>query len=468
MVRQMSDKERLRGHIMEQLVEGQLRQKEAACRMGISVRQVKRLFRVYLDQGIDGLISKKRGKPSNHVFPASVMQEAMVLIGSRYADFGPTLATEKLSEQHSIQCSIETVRKNMILAGYWKPKRGRNIQSHPMRERRKRRGELIQIDGSPHDWFEGRAPNCCLLVFIDDATSELMELRFVDTETTLDYMSVLEQYIGHHGLPVALYSDRHSIFRINAKEAHSEAQTQFSRALAQLGISGIQANSPQAKGRVERANQTLQDRLVKEMRLNKINDQVTANAWLPTFMADFNRRFAVAPACSEDAHVAYLEEQNKLKQILCVQSERTLSKNLSCQFNNTLLQVKTQGPGLSLRKAKVTVCEHSDGSITLWWKKRPLPFSCMQKQAKQHPPADGKTVNTLVDVALRKNSKIIPDRHHPWKKTIHQTLEKQSGIYAQFEQHEQNLYSQDVPLLTDLPTAANVHGPVNDHARRRG
>ena len=168
----------------------------------------------------------------------------------------------------------------MIAAGYWKLRRGQTIRAHPMRARRSRRGELIQIDGSPHDWFEGRSTACCLLVFIDDATSELMEMQFVESETTLNYMAVLERYIHHHGLPMALYSDKHSIFRINAESVDSEAQTQFSRAIEALGIEGIQAHSPQAKGRVERANQTLQDRLIKEMRLQGIDtpEQAIADA----------------------------------------------------------------------------------------------------------------------------------------------------------------------------------------------
>ena len=160
----------------------------------------------------------------------------MALIGARYADFGPTLATEKLGGQHAIRLSVETVRQQMIAAGYWKPKRGATISVHPMRERRARFGEMIQIDGSPHDWFEGRGEYCTLLVFIDDATGQLTQLRFAPTETTLGYMRVLHDHILAHGVPVALYSDKHSIFRINAKEADPEAETQFSRAARELGI----------------------------------------------------------------------------------------------------------------------------------------------------------------------------------------------------------------------------------------
>jgi hypothetical protein len=436
----MSDKEILRGQLMAQLLEGKLDQREVAQRLAITVRQVKRLKRRYTDDGIAGLISKKRGQPSNNRKPESLLSHAMSLIGAHYADFGPTFATEKLAERHAIKLSVETVRKHMIAAGYWKARRGQRICTHPMRDRRSRRGELIQIDGSPHDWFEGRAARCCLLVFIDDATGELMDLQFVDAETTLGYMAALERHIRHHGLPAALYSDRHSIFRINAVEVANNAQTQFARALAQLGIEGIQANSPQAKGRVERANQTLQDRLIKEMRLCGINDQASANAWLPTFMADFNRRFAVRPVASSDAHVAYLGKADDLKRILSVQVERHLSKNLSCQYGGDLLQVKTQSQGLSMRGAKVCVHCHQDGRIELSWQGRSLTFEKVIKPQKQHAPVDGKTVNARVEFALQKRGH-SPTADHPWKKVKSGALDTRPPPIAQFKHPKGNLHA---------------------------
>lgn len=439
MVRQMSDKEVFRVQVMAQLLEGKLDQRAASERLGISVRQVKRLKRSYVESGMDGLISKRRGRPSNHRLREEVVALAMSLIGTRYADFGPTLATEKLSERHGITLSVETVRKHMIAAGYWKPRRGKAIHIHPMRDRRSRRGELIQIDGSPHDWFEGRAARCCLLVFIDDATGELMELQFVDTETTLGYMAALERHIQRHGLPAALYSDRHSIFRLTDPGAPDGAQTQFERALGQLGIEGIQANSPQAKGRVERANQTLQDRLVKEMRLAGLNDQANANAWLPTFMADFNRRFAVAPPMPGDAHVPYVGKADDLKRILSVHASRCLSKNLSCQFEGFLLQVQTQSQGLSLRGARVTVHGHHDGRMELLWQGRALAFERTTKPRKQAAPVDGKAVNARVDCALGRRMGSVPPASHPWKINAARNSEKVPPIVALFEQPKGNM-----------------------------
>ena len=441
MVKQMSDKEILRGQLMAQLVEGKLDQKSAAMRLSVTVRQVKRLKRSYLRDGITGLISKKRGQPSNRLTPVGTIDKVTSLIGAHYADFGPTLATEKLNEVHGIDLSVETVRQHMIAAGYWKAKRGQTIRAHPLRDRRPRRGELIQIDGSPHDWFEGRAPYCCLLVFIDDATSELTELQFVDVETTLGYMGALERHIQRHGVPAALYSDRHSIFRVNPlKSMPTDAQTQFARALEQLGIEGIQANSPQAKGRVERANQTLQDRLVKEMRLQGINDQASANQWLPGFMADFNRRFAVQPAVATDAHVPYPGDTDTLQGILSVQDMRGLSKNLSCQYEKTTLQVKSEGHGLALRGAKVTVHRHSDGSMQLRWQGRILAFERVQKPSRQlkktgqAAPIEGKELNARVDSIMEKRNSIVLATDYPCAAVImdsrHPAIHSDSTVKA--------------------------------------
>jgi transposase len=415
----MTAKDVLRSQVMAQVLEGKLDQAGAAGRLGISVRQIKRLKRRMLDEGTEGLLSRKRGKPSNRRTPAEVLEKAVGLIGAHYADFGPTLACEKLEEVHEIKLSVETVRQAMLRAGLWKARRGAGARTHAMRERRARRGELIQIDGSPHDWFEGRAPRCCLLVFIDDATSELMALRFVDAETTLGYMGLLEEHVLTHGLPAAIYSDRHSIFQVNKGDHKdvSHTQTQFARALEQLGIEGIQANSPQAKGRVERANQTLQDRLVKEMRLQGISGQEAANAWLPQFIRAFNRRFAVRPAAPDDAHVRYAGTRAALRRILSVHTKRRLSSNLSCQLDGMLYQVRAVGQGLSLRGADVAIVTHPDSATEILWQGRVLPHTCNSKPIKQRQAVDGKDVNVKVEQALARRTPPQPIGH-PWKKRM--------------------------------------------------
>lgn len=414
----MSQKEVKKAQVLELLKDKKISQEEAAKRLDITTRQVRRLSKRYRAVGMDGLISRKRGSASNRRLDDTIRTTAINLIGTHYRDFGPTLACEKLVELHDLQVSIETTRQLMIGAGYWHPKKGGTICAHPMRERRARFGELIQIDGSPHDWFEGRGEYCTLLVFIDDATGRLTQLRFAPTETTLGYMRVLHDHILAHGVPVALYSDKHSIFRINAKEADPEAETQFSRAARELGIECIHAHSPQAKGRVERVNQTLLDRLIKEMRLVGINNMDEANAWLPGYIKDFNKRFAVAPKDASDAHIAYAGTPIDLVRILSVQVTKTLSKNLSCQHENQLLQAATTGTGLGLglRGAKVTIHEHFDGNHELLWKKRKLTFSMMNKPQRQSAVADGKSVNARVDKAVeRRNTGHKPAANHPWR-----------------------------------------------------
>lgn len=430
---EMTVKDVLRSQVMAQVLEGKLDQAGAAARLGITIRQVKRLKRRMQDEGVQGLLSKKRGRPSNRRTAPEVLEKAIALIGAHYADFGPTLACEKLQERHEITLSVETVRQAMLRAGLWQSRRGAGARTHAMRERRGRRGELIQIDGSPHDWFEGRAPRCCLLVFIDDATSELMALRFMDTETTVGYMSLLEEHIRAHGLPAALYSDRNSIFRINKADRQDagDQQTQFARALAQLGIEGIQANSPQAKGRVERANQTLQDRLVKEMRLQGIDSQEAANAWLPQFIRAFNRRFAVKPAAPADAHVPYVGNRAALRRILSVQATRRLSPNLSCQFDGLLYQVQVSGEGLALRGAEVTVVTHPDDPTEIVWQGRLLPYTISKKAARQAAAVDGKEVNSKVEQALGKRRTPPQPIGHPWKQRMN-TAPGATPVHAQF------------------------------------
>lgn len=442
---EMTTKDVLRSQVMAQVVEGKLDQASAASRLGISVRQVKRLKRRLQDEGTQGLLNKKRGRPSNRRIPPELLAKAIALIGERYPDFGPTLACEKLDELHEIKLSVETVRQAMLGADLWKARRGAGIRTHAIRERRARRGELIQIDGSPHDWFEGRAPRCCLLVFIDDATSELMGLRFVDTETTLGYMGLLEQYVLEHGLPAAIYSDRHSIFQVNRGDRQdvSHTQTQFARALEQLGIEGIQANSPQAKGRVERANQTLQDRLVKEMRLQDISSQEAANAWLPQFMRALNRRFAVTPALHSDAHVPYAGTAAALRRILSIHTPRRLSNNLSCQLDGLLYQVQPADRGLALRGADVTIVTNPGCATEVLWQKRVLPHTLSSKAVKQHEAVDGKGVNSRVEQALSRRTAPKPVGH-PWKKKM-ATAPGTTPLYAQFEHAKTHLVPAAVP-----------------------
>ena len=277
------------------------------------------------------MVSKHRGRCPGNALSAADRQQALALIRAHYIDFGPTFAQEKLTALHACYCSVETLRKWMLEEGLWRGKQRKKAAIH---QSRPRLGERVQIDGSPHDWFEGRAPRGTLMVFIDDATSRLLALHFAPTETTQSYMETLAQQLDKHGRPVAIYSDKHSIFRVNHPDKAGEL-TQFTRALKTLDIEPIHANTPQAKGRVERANKTLQDRLVKEMRLRSIHSIEQANAFLPQFIDDYNRRFAVPAHHPANAHREVLHSPEALTLILCRHHRRKLSKNLTIAFRNT-------------------------------------------------------------------------------------------------------------------------------------
>jgi len=297
----MTLKEADRYSIMNQIESRKLKIKEASHVLGISYRQARRLWQRYKKEGAKGLISKRKGRPSNHQLSYGIKEKAMTLVKAKYADYGPTLAAEKLHEKHSLILSKETLRKLMIKEGLWKAKKEKKRRVHPRRTRRACVGELIQIDGSYHAWFEDRAEKCCLLVCVDDATSQIMHMRFCRTETVDDYFEVVRAYLNKHGRPKAFYSDKHSIFRVNRKGCESN-NTSFHRALKELDIELICAHSPQAKGRVERANGVLQDRLIKELREEEINSTEEGNAYLETFRKKYNQKFRKEPAEGKDAH----------------------------------------------------------------------------------------------------------------------------------------------------------------------
>lgn len=282
--------------IIQDVIDRRLTTQMAAQRLGISDRQCRRLLARYREDGPLGMTSRRRGKASNHQLPQGLAAYALNIIRERYNDFGPTLACEKLSEVHGVHLSKETVRKLMTQASLWVPRKQRAPKIQQPRYRRACAGELIQIDGCDHHWFENRGPKCTALVYVDDATSRLMQLRFVKSESTFTYFEATRGYIEKHGKPLALYSDKASVFRINNKNATGgDGDTQFGRAMHELNIQTICAETSAAKGRVERAHQTLQDRLVKELRLQGISTMEAANAFAEEFMNDYNRRFSKAP-----------------------------------------------------------------------------------------------------------------------------------------------------------------------------
>ena len=415
----MSNKELTRAELMQRLVDKRIKQHQAATMLGLSIRQVKRLLRAYRSTGTAGLISKQRGLPSNHQLSPNIKLKAKRLLQSRYPDFGPTFAQEKLAELHNLKLSVETIRKIMIECGLWQSRAARKPQLHQLRERRSCLGELVQIDGSPHDWFEGRAQRCSLLVFIDDATGRLLHLHFAQAETTFAYFDATSQYLPSHGRPLAFYSDKFSVFRPTQREIlKGEAITQFARAMKELDIEVICANTPQAKGRVERVNQTLQDRLVKELRLRRICSIEQANTYLPQFIEGFNKKFARVAANEANAHRPLLATHD-LKQILVVKEARVLSKNLEISYDRVIYQVVTKRPTYTMRRARVEVCQNSRSEITILYKGKKLEYRIHHRKQRQSEVKDSKQIAAEGFKPVNKGrKKYVPRADHPWRKPL--------------------------------------------------
>jgi transposase len=313
----MSERDVRRIEVLTEVLSGRRTIASAAVVLAITARQVNRLLIRFRDDGGGGLIHKGRGKSSNHSASAGVREYVLELVRTKYADFGPTLATEVLLAKHDVQVGRETLRTWMLEEGLWQSRKQRR-SFHQPRLRREGYGELIQIDGSDHRWFEQRGEPCTLLVFIDDATSKLMQLRFVPSESTDSYFEALSGYLTEHGCPTAFYSDKHTVFRVNRPDAKGgSGMTQFGRALAELNIEILCANSSQAKGRVERANRTLQDRLVKDLRLAEISDYENRTEWHRVFawrnLSKFAKTLQKGQLITLEGILRYREVEDEVK-----------------------------------------------------------------------------------------------------------------------------------------------------------
>ncbi|MGA3706377.1 ISNCY family transposase [Ralstonia nicotianae] len=373
----------------------------AAERLGLSRRHVERLVLRYREDGPSGLGSRKRGHSSNRQLPPGLESRIRGLIRDSYADFGPTLACEKLRERHGIDLAKETVRRIMIDAGFWVPRKLRPPKVHQPRNRRACLGELVQIDGSDHAWFEDRAPACTLLVYVDDATGRLMQLLFVPTESTQAYFAATQAYVERHGKPQAFYSDKAGVFRVNAREnAEGRGYTQFGRALFELNIDILCANTSQAKGRVERMNGVLQDRLVKELRLRGIGSMDAANAYATTFIADFNARFSKVPRSDFDAHRP-LRGDEDLARIFCWREWRKVSQNLTLQYAKVMYLLEDRPEHRRLIHRYLEVAEYPDGRVELWADGTALPYTTYDRLAQidQGAIVDNKRLGHTLAVA---------------------------------------------------------------------
>ena len=397
----MSQKELNRLKTVQQIRDNHLRVVEAAALLDLSRSQVHRLLKAFDRFGGASLVSGKRGHPSNRRYSEDFRNDVLDLLRTYYRDFGPTLACEKLVKRHQISVSKETLRQWMTEAGIWVSRRERKKRVFQPRGRRDCFGELVQIDGSHHWWFENRGPKCALLVYIDDATGKLLHLRFAGSENTFDYLHATKAYLQQWGKPLAFYSDKHGVFRSlhASKKDRTSGLTQFGRALYELNIDIICANTPQAKGRVERANQTLQDRLVKEMRLRGIDTIEAANAYATEFIMDFNTRFGKQPRNPKDMHRPLAEHEN-LDGAMCRKEVRTLSQSLTLRYDKVLFILDPTEISRPLAGQKVIVCDYPDGRLEIMHKSFSLPYRTFDTLRSVHRAevVDNKRLDDMLSI----------------------------------------------------------------------
>ncbi len=408
----MSDGELRRLEVLRDLDRGGLPVSAAAQLLARGERQVWRLLKAFRSDGAAGLISKKRGRPSNRKTAAAVRAAVLWIVRQNYADFGPTLTAEKLEAEHGFLFSSETLRKWMIADGLWLDRKQRQRRVHQPRPRRECVGELVQVDGSEHWWFEDRGPQCTLLVFVDDATSRLMHLQFVESESTFAYFHAARAYLEAWGKPVAFYSDKHGVFRVNHPGAlGGDGMTQFGRALHVLNIDIICANSSPAKGRVERANKTLQDRLVKELRLAGAASLAEGNALLPRFIADYNARFAKPPANAKDLHRP-LRAGDDLDDAFAWKEERTLSRALTLQYDKVLFILEPGDQAKAAIGKRVTVVDYPDGRLSIRYRGVELAYRTFDKirQVDQGAIADNKRLGAVLAMLRDQQLRREPER----------------------------------------------------------
>ena len=412
----MSGSERERLKIMAGVKEAELTLVAAAGLMGVCYRQSKRIWRRYQDAGDAGLVHRLRGQPSARRKPSSLREQVLALCAEeRYEGFGPTLMAEHLL-QAKLVVDHETLRRWRIATGQH-PVRRRKQTHRQWRERKPCFGAMVQLDGSHHDWFEGRGPKCVLMVMVDDATNR-MYCQFFEEETTRASYDVLEGWIKKHGLPGSLYVDRDSIYRCEGQPsiaeqlAGQEPQTQFGRAMEALGIKLILANSPQAKGRVERMNGTLQDRLVKEMRLAGIHDLESANRFLDgKYLRPFNRKFERAAASAMDAH---RKNTKPLQEVLSWETQRVVQGDWTVTCAGKRYQLDQRHEVLSLVRRKVIVRTLRNGRVQLVYRGQPLKWRALPEGSvrKPRPVKAAKAARK----AKPKQAKQTPAKNHPWRR----------------------------------------------------
>lgn len=403
----MSMKELRRLHVIRQAMEKKLTQRRAGTLVGLTDRQVRRLIERVWQEGDRGLVHRGRGKPSNRRIAERLKAKVLQLYAKQYGDFGPTLAAEKLAERHGIAISAETLRSWLLEKGLDHFRRRQRLH-RAWRARKAHRGELVQLDGSHHDWLEGRGPRCVLMAYIDDASSRAFA-RFYEYEGTIPAMDSFGRYVTRHGIPLAIYADKHTTYRSPVEPTMEEQLTgvepasQFGRALGELGVELIPAHSPQAKGRVERLFHTFQDRLIKELRLAGIATIEEANRFVEGYLPKYNQRFAVQPAQATDLHRPRPARRD-LDRILCLKTKRVLRRDWTVAHDGQLYQIHDP-----LRATHVQVEERVDGRMRITHHGRPLGYHAITSRPMKavevtpvHPP----------------RPPVTPRPDHPWRKRL--------------------------------------------------
>jgi transposase len=425
----MSVRELKRHEVMGRVSRNEIGLRDAAALMEVSYRQVKRVWKRYRQEGAAGLVHRSAGRPSSRSKPAELRKRALALIREKYSGeagkrFGPTLTAEHLSSDEGLEVHPETLRRWMLEAGLWSRER-KHRPHRKRRERRKHFGELVQFDGSQHAWFEERGAKCFLMNMVDDATSRT-EAIFSEEETIWAAVGVLRKWVSKYGIPKALYTDWKNVYvkePTPKQELRGEVPvTQFGRMCAKLGIRIIAANSPQAKGRVERNHGTHQDRLIKKMRLKQIASMVEGNRFLPTYLADHNRRFVSAPQAAEDFHTA-VPESVDLDAIFRLEEMRTISNDWVVSYHSRLFQLRVSSRQHAPARSQVTVCEWQDGRIKIYYRDQLMPSEEISQRPVNAPP-----VQTSKAPAQHRIAK--PPMDHPFQQKSFQQMLARKDLEA--------------------------------------
>ncbi len=412
MVRQ-KDLKRL--HVIHKVIEGALTQAQAAEMSLLSERQVRRIVKRIRDEGDGGIQHRSRGRESNHRLPKKLADRIVELYRQKYKGFGPTFTSEKLFELEDIRVSKETVRTYLITAGEWQKER-KSRTHRQWRPRKEHCGQMVQMDGSHHKWFEDRDPECTLMAYIDDATNKVY-FRFYEYEGTIPAMDSFFRYIRRYGIPMSIYFDRHTTYKSTAEPTieeeinGEEPLSEFGRALKELAVELIHAYSPQAKGRIERLFGTLQDRLVKELRLRGISTIEEANKFLDShYLREFNRKFSLKALNKENLHRP-IPKGLDLKKILCIRTERTVRNDWTISHNSNLYQIEE-----AITNKKVTVEEHIDGTMQITNNGNRVKFRSIQQRPEMKPKEQ--------KMKRRRPTTYIPPQDHPWRKTYRKVAAK--------------------------------------------